>query len=388
MQAPEPMRSHSLAIGMSVLAFFVAACGGSDEDEAPLPSELRLGTFNSGLAPYYEDWVSEREPVVAAALASEAASLDVLCVQEYWLDAHWKKLTGALAAQLPHVVRRAAEPGDEPKCMASEAGPLLDCVKAQCATSAGSELLSCALDKCSAQTDALSGGCADCLITNIAKPIDQLYAACVDPSAAGGDTALFGGQADPGLLLRVAPLETDTLALSAYFVRAAVLYAKVPREHGEPLNVFCTHFGSELGGIGYHGPYGDWKGEHAQQVAELLAYVQKKAPSGPVVVLGDLNTGPEQAGLAGEWPEHFTPLLESGLSCPALELDSPPCTSCPDNSFRADDSKPHLIDHVLLRGLEARDVRVFGDQPTTIQVEGKSQSTNLSDHYGLRAGVR
>lgn len=376
-----------LGLGLLVSSLLAPACGGaSPEEEAQ--SELRVATFNSGLALHYEDWVSEREPVVATALAAEAASLDVLCVQEYWLDAHWQNLVAAVATELPHALRRPANPGDEPKCTATEAGPLLDCVKAQCASASGSDLLGCALDKCSAETNSLSGGCADCLIQNIAKPIDELYATCVDPSAGGGDTALYGGEHDPGLLLRDKPLETDSLALSAYFVRAAVLYAKLPRPNGEPVNVFCTHFGSELEGIGYQGPHGSWEGEHAQQVSELLAYIQAKAPAGPVLVLGDLNTGPEQAGLSGEWPQHFTPLLESGLECPALQAVAPPCTLCPDNSFRSDTSEPRLIDHVLVRELGARDIAVFANAPVTVSVEGAAQSMNLSDHYGLRARVR
>ncbi|MCE7895124.1 MAG: hypothetical protein DYH12_36380 [Sorangiineae bacterium PRO1] len=381
------MRTHQLGFGMLLLSLLAPGCGDAEPEEVTA-SELRVGTFNSGLALHYEDWVTEREPVVAAALASEAASLDVLCVQEYWLGDHWQNLVATVAAELPHAVRRPPNPGDEPKCTAAEAGPLLDCVKVECSTASGSELLGCALDKCSAETNSLSGGCADCLIQNIAKPVDELYAACVDPSAGGGDTALYGGEHDPGLLLRTEPLETDSLALSAYFVRAAVLYAKLPRPSGEPVHVFCTHFGSELDGIGYQGPHGSWEGEHAQQVAELLAYIQAKAPSGPVLVLGDLNTGPEQAGLSGEWPAHFTPLLESGLECPALQAEAPPCTLCPDNSFRSDTSSPRLIDHVLVRGLEARDIAVFANTPATVSVEGKPQSMSLSDHYGLRARVR
>jgi endonuclease/exonuclease/phosphatase family metal-dependent hydrolase len=218
-----------------------------------------------------------------------------------------------------------------------------------------------------------------CLLENSQLPLPDLNKTCLGSGEAGGDTAIFGGVYDPGLLTRSQPLETDTRPLSSYFVRAGVLYAKLARAEGEPINVFCTHLGSELDGIAYQGPLGSWEGEHAQQVSELLAYVAEKAPTGPVMIVGDLNTG------VGEWDSHYQTLLDAGYQCPAM--DAQICTECPENTFRADDGAPKLIDHVLLRELSATRVEKALTEVVTFKAGESDVTSSLSDHYGLSATV-
>ena len=48
-----------------------------------------------------------------------------------------------------------------------------------------------------------------------------------------------------------------------------------------------------------------------------------------------------------------------------------------------------VLDHILVRGFEGEVVteRIFTD-PIELEVEGDSVTTNLSDHYGLRAVLR
>ncbi len=356
-----------------VCSLLAAACGATDPEEEP--SSVRVLTFNAGLAPNYEDHVDERTQPVIDALARSATELDVLCVQEFWREADWQKLVTAVSGELLHALRFEPKPGAS--CTEAEAKPLLDCVELNCAGT--EDRLACAMTKCPDEVAVLSGGCADCLVQNIALPLDEMYTACVDPNATGGDSAIFGGVYDPGLLTRSEPLEKEMQELSSYFVRAGVLYAKVPRKEGEPIAVFCTHLGSELDGIDYQGPFGSWEGEHAQQESELLAYVAEKAPTGPVMILGDLNTG------VGEWDSHYQTLLEAGYQCPAM--DAQICTYCPENTFRADDGAPKLIDHVLLRELSAARVEKALTEVVTFKAGESDVTSSLSDHYGLSASV-
>jgi endonuclease/exonuclease/phosphatase family metal-dependent hydrolase len=366
-------------LGIVITGALVGACAKAEQD----PSELRLATFNSGLAPLDVEHVEERKPAVVAELAKQAAELDLLCVQEFWVEDHWQALVDATKSELPHALRMAARPGDEPRCLPNEAGPLVTCAEQNCAEHSGFALQGCAEDFCGPElgTALSSGSCADCLINAVigGKGSDEIAAACVAETGGGGDVAIFGGAFDNGLLSRAQPMATDTRALTSYFVRANVLYAKIPRDEGEPVNVFCTHLGSEMAYVEH-----DWKAEQRTQIEELLAFIAEKAPSGPVVLLGDLNTGPRTDSLTGEWPDHYALFAENGFSCAAPAPAA--CTYCPENTFRdADATSARQIDHILVKALEVRDHNRLFTEPVTI---AGGVTTHLSDHYGLRATVR
>jgi len=372
-----------------LLALFLGlapcACGGAESEHASEAGQARLATFNAGLATGYEDDVAERKPAIEAALAKEAAGLDVLCVQEYWDEDHWKNLTSALAAELLYALRRPAEPGPV-SCTGAELDPLLACLGKDCAGKTDQELVSCALASCGSHVSALSTGCAACVTQDLSLPLDQIYGTCTSGSSGGSakDTpALFGGTFDVGLLSRHPFIEQDSKRLDAFMVRVAVLYAKLDTGAGE-LNVFCTHLTSSIGDWAYGGTHQSWEEENRFEAQQLVDYVNAKAAGGAVVVLGDLNTGPAGATFEADSPASFAVLTDAGLSAPYASQPDASCTLCPDNTHRSPTSTPKLIDHALLRDFagKAQGSRML-TEPVTLQVNGASVKESLSDHYGL-----
>jgi endonuclease/exonuclease/phosphatase family metal-dependent hydrolase len=193
-----------------------------------------------------------------------------------------------------------------------------------------------------------------------------------------------------GLLSRYPLSHTAALEYDAYFVRSSALYAQVEVPGLGAVDVFCTHLGSSLGVIPYHGPHGSWDGEHAYQVAQLMGFIANKANGkNPVLVLGDLNTGPGSAGsppLSPELPLDYQLLLSSGLTD---AVSTPFCTTCSGNTLRGSDARDLFIDHALLRGFEA-DVTADRqlEQSFVLDTPQGGTAINLSDHYALRVELR
>lgn len=375
---------------MILLGLGTCACGSVERNEDPVP--VRIATFNAGLASGYEPYVSERKLQIEVALSEKAQALDIMCVQEYWDERDWNDLVAATASELPHVLRRPPEPGPA-SCTTAELDPLVACLGSQCAGATGQELVSCALDRCGEEVTALSSGCAACVTKDLELPLDQIYQGCTSGAGGAGnpdDTpALFGGTFDVGLLSRHSFLEHDSKRLDAFLVRVAVLYGKIATAAGD-LHVFCTHLTSEIGDWKYGGSHGSWSQENAFEAQQLAEYVSEKAGDGaPVLILGDLNTGPAADGIDAEWPESFAALTGAGFAAPFLSQSDASCTLCPDNTLRSPDSRPKLVDHVLVRGFAGSStVERFFTYPASVPVQGTSMSMHLSDHYGLQATLQ
>jgi endonuclease/exonuclease/phosphatase family metal-dependent hydrolase len=161
-----------------------------------------------------------------------------------------------------------------------------------------------------------------------------------------------------------------------------VIHAVVEAGDLGPVHVFATHLSPVFSDIPYPGD-GTWEAEQRAQIERLLALIEEKVPAGePVVVLGDLNTGPELAGIAGEVPENFSLLPASGLVVPYVEaVPDPGCTFCAENPLvgGADDDESVLIDHVLVRGLRPTSVDRIFDEPVPVA----GTDSRLSDHYAV-----
>lgn len=341
---------------------------------------FRALTFNSGLAPDFEPFTAERKPKIEAALTEAAPQLDLLCVQEYWAGADFAALKDALVAELPYEYRQAPKPGSG-ACTDADLGELGGCLQQKCAGKTGPELIQCAQVECYQAIQDVDGGCLGCFLEHLDDPNPL---ACLGD--APSDPALFGGTFDVGLLSRYPLLQQAALEYDAYFVRASALYARVDVPGLGPVDTFCTHLGSSLGAIPYHGPHGSWDGEHSYQVAQLLSFISARASgSRPVLVLGDLNTGPASAGpppIKAELPLDYQLLVGSGL---ANAVTVPQCTICSDNVLRAGNSRETWLDHALIKGFPgaATTGRAL-TAPFTLGVEPHATPMNLSDHYGLR----
>lgn len=362
----------------SVLASSCSS-GGTDED-----FELRAATFNAALAPAFAPLVAERTQPVLAALRASASNLDLLCVQEFWLDAHWQALTASVASELPHAVRQKPRPGSG-TCSVEELGALGQCLQTACPGAAGEALVACATASCAAEVTALSPGCLGCIMNHITED----FTTCVGPEATS-DPAIYGGAFDIGLLSRLPIVEHDERELSSYFVRAGVLYAKVEVPGAGPVHAFCTHLGSPLDIVPYGGEYGSWHDEQRKQVEEVLAFIREKSHEhGRILVLGDMNNGPAQGAIQGEWADNYAALTATGLKNPYLLQTDAACTWCDGNTYHPD-AAPTLVDHVLVSGFDDATASITRTyvEPVTFEVEDDSLTANLSDHYGLQAVIR
>jgi endonuclease/exonuclease/phosphatase family metal-dependent hydrolase len=240
------------------------------------------------------------------------------------------------------------------------------------------QLAACVLSSCGAEYRALSGSCQTCLGANIGSDLPSIEAACTKPS----ELYAYGGSFGIGLLSRFPITSWDSTVLESSLNRRAVIHAVVDAGDLGPVHVFATHLSAVFADIPYPGE-GTWAAEQRAQIEQLLALIEAKAPAGaPVVVLGDLNTGPELPGIVGEVPENFALLPGSGLGVPYVEsVPDPGCTFCTENPLvgGADDDQSVLIDHVLVRGLRATAVdRIFDH---VVPVAGTD--SRLSDHYGV-----
>lgn len=343
----------------------------------PEQDTLRVLTFNSGLAPGDVPHADERAPAVAAALA--ASDADVLCLQELWRDADYEAVRAA-AARHPFAARRAAEPAESVGCAREELGPVRGCAEASCPGLAGGELADCALRSCDAQVAAVSGSCVNCMLGVISGGggIAEIDAGCA-VEGGGGAGFLYDGAFDVALLTSLPVVAEGSLALDASVVRASVQHVQVESPLG-PVHVFCTHLASPLDSLGpYPGELGSWEQEQEHQIEQVLAFVEERAGgAGPVVLTGDLNTGPgvPAAGIAPVRPGLYARFAAAGFESPFVEQPEAACTYC--------GSPPELIDHVLVRGLDAaRSAARRWVDPIRITVAGDSLETPLSDHVGL-----
>lgn len=350
-------------------------------------ASFRVATYNAGLALGYELYVPERKPVIEKALAQEAKSLEVLCVQEYWEKQQFEDLATALGGELPYTLRPAPVPGPT-ACTQTELDTLFGCLAQSCASKAGGDLIECALGSCTAQVVGMQPQCLTCVHDQAvaSAPPAQIYGACI-PGSSGTPNetpALFGGGFDVGLLSRLPLQATEVKRLDSALVRAAVLYGKV-QQNGKNLHVFCTHLGSGIGSFPYPVTGGSWQGENEAQAQAVAAYVAAKAGAEPAVLLGDLNTGPELGSLVAAWPDSFAKLTSGGFMNPFTAQDAA-CTLCPDNTFRADDSAPKAVDHALLRGsLTASGAERIMTELELLKVGTKWVPSHRSDHYGVAA---
>jgi len=372
-------------VGLNSMVF-VAGCGGTNEGttvgsrEPEEPFELRALTFNTALAPNFEPFATERAPLVVGALAEMAPELDLLCVQELWLDSDAETLEQALAVDLPNTVRPEALPGSG-ACSGEELTSVGGCLQAMCGSAEGVELTACAQEACGAEIGGLSGGCLGCILDSLGAPLE----ACLGDGSEENDPAIFGGTYDVALLSRFPLEEVEVLPLDAYFVRAAALHAKVTVPGLGPVHAVCTHLGSPLGVIPYAGPHDSWDGEHAAQVEMLAEFVTSKASDGlPIIVLGDLNMGPAVGTSVALLDDQYQELLDANLSNPYAEEPTALCTDCSDNTFHASsaDYDDTLIDHALITAFPAHRTTASRILDTPVDLGGLEY--NLSDHYGVR----
>ncbi len=151
---------------------------------------------------------------------------------------------------------------------------------------------------------------------------------------------------------------------------------------GVAIDVYCTHLTANLAPLPYTGSGGDWEGEQAIQIDTLHDWIDDTRSKGnPVVLMGDMNTGPEAEGAVADLPQNWFAFEQAGWEAPSVDLGV--CTMCSDNLLRDADSVGYLIDHVLLDGLVTDSVERILDGTTMVENCDAEVEVSYSDHYGV-----
>jgi endonuclease/exonuclease/phosphatase family metal-dependent hydrolase len=351
---------------------------------------LRLVTYNAGLAIGFLPGSVERAPEVVRALAEEPA--DVLCVQEFWLESHWKALTSAVGSRLPFALRPPAEEPAGRACSSSEVSRVSACMHQNCEQATPEHLAACAVEHCRPLAETLSGECLSCLSRDPMRAIDTILGECGGRNETASATAskyFYGGSYGIGLLTGETVLESDMLQVASTQHPRAILYAKLATDVAKPLHVFCTHLTPDMGNMSRTS--GSWRDEQQAQLKAMLAFVEQKTRGRePAVIMGDLNTGPALgAGISARLNGHYGRILSAGFENPYATEPTRGCTYCYDNPITGQGRGGSVIDHILVRDVPGlKTTRRILDGRVNLRLDGRNVSMPLSDHFGLSMTIQ
>ncbi|MEO1273056.1 MAG: hypothetical protein AAFX99_33630, partial [Myxococcota bacterium] len=178
----------------------------------------------------------------------------------------------------------------------------------------------------------------------------------------------------------------------AALVRRAALHARIIDPEQGPINIYCTQLTRDPGPeITYpaDGPFDSFAQEHEAQMEALLEYIESTRAGAPVVVLGDLGSGPDIGNNTGAFQGTFDRLLSEGqLKSPYLEASEPLCTVCVDNPLGSW-TQDQVLDHSLVRDRELLDAARAFDGLWTVTTEAEEELlVPLSDRYGVSVRFR
>jgi endonuclease/exonuclease/phosphatase family metal-dependent hydrolase len=345
--------------------------------------ELRVETYNVGLAHGFVDSAAERTPLIAADLAADTP--DILCLQEAWTEDDRETLIEASTypySYLLPVEQRYAD--DAPACRRKELfgeDRFASCMSSSCDGLKDDALTDCIVSRCGPVLGQLRDDnpqCANAVMAQVGKPALKAIWTVMRPIRRANMYA-YGGS-DGLVMLSQHPLsEIGVVDFSdiATLNRRRALYAELTVA-GQDLRVYCTHLTADLDSVApYPGAFDGWGAENLAQVDRLLEHAADH--DGPVAILGDFNTGPalEAHDITSELPESHDRFIAAGYTDPAQLAAL--CTYCGDNTLNEPEAGQKLIDHAYLRGIDARDGARTRD---TLAALPDGTPISLSDHYG------
>lgn len=338
---------------------------------------LRVATYNAGLAVGVLPNVTERLPHVIAALSR--LELDLLFVQEFWIDEHFERLREAVP-HLPFWVRPEPSVFVRGTCTRAQLTPLVDCATRNCAALRDEALAQCVVAHCASSAFGLPLECLNCIASNPSGSLDDIVGRCIgagrassDPDPAQkryGGLIAYGGSFGTGLLSRYPLRDTEQITFESSVNARGAVHARIQVPEFGDVWIFAAHLSP--GGV-----------EQGPQMARFVAWIQERtrsASAAPAIVLGDLNTQPgshlyrqlqrvgfEAVGSTNTLTTYFPDGLDGG--------------SAPEACW--------TLDHVLVRNWPGptTGTRIL-DTPITIRIAGAPFSTLLSDHAGLLAELR
>jgi endonuclease/exonuclease/phosphatase family metal-dependent hydrolase len=312
---------------------------------------VRFATFNAGLATGVLPYVTERLPHVVRALSE--LDVDVLFVQEFWLDAHWDELVRA--APLTHVFRA---PPAQPRgaCTREELAPLEACVDKHCKGLRDEALARCVVRHCARFASTIDPGCVSCITSNPVGTFEDIVAPCIGTTRSRTSIHAYGGSYGTGLLSKTPLEDGDVLVFDATLNARCALYART-----RDIHIVATHLSPGI------------VSEQHRQIDAILARVDQLR--GPVVILGDLNTSPRvPPHVSAHNSELYRRFTDAGFVNPFTTRATYGHGSLTSG---AHGDSGWVLDHILLRGLEATRAERILDQPLA------KPRTTLSDHCGV-----
>ncbi len=370
------------------LAFAVAGCE-TDDGDATSSKPITVATWNLGLAYNFVPLTPERrEQTIAAAAAIDA---DLVCLQEVWSAADVAAMTAAAKAAgfaEVYVDPTKEDVSDLPiACTEGDTKDLAPCAQSHCVPS--DNLVGCVQSKCAKELAALSGECLGCLASHLDLDFNGILDAC----AKSGGTYSYGGHHGLLLLSRLPLAKTERLVLDSTLIRRAVLRAEVSASSGRPaIDVYCTHLTAGLSSTPYKGTYASWEAEQSAQIDAMAKWMDDGRVTGRAqLLMGDLNCGPAVGSdVSAEMPANWQKIVSLGVVDVWLATSAPGCTFCADNklvSTGADKGGENsILDHIVLRGWTGTTSATrIGEALIEVTSSTGKQTTNLSDHFGLRA---
>jgi len=378
----------------------------NESPPASAAPELRVATFNAGLAVGAVKFASERVEAVAHQLPRIDA--DLVCLQEVWLEEHWSRIADAAKDSLPNAVRlnvasrradaTSAATGAKAVCSAREVAPLTQCAKRRCANLSSDALAACVIWQCRSAADRLSPECASCLASDPTGTLDTIVEPCVSARADKQATTVaragllaYGGSHGLGVLTREPVLASDVRQLGTDLNARAALYARLKTLAVGEVDVFCTHLTPDMGSVVPSGGR-SWRDVHAEELDGLRRWIDVKFGGMRFVLLvGDFNAGPSLGStIVSRFPEDYEKLVSDGFVNAYTLQPNALCTFCEGNPLnRGTGDSGSLIDHILTKRFDGFvSVEPILRDSVELRVgEGRVRGA-YSDHYGLKATLR
>jgi endonuclease/exonuclease/phosphatase family metal-dependent hydrolase len=336
---------------------------------------FRIATFNAGLAVGVLPHVTERVPPVISALG--ALDVDVLWVQEFWLESHWERLCRELRPRFAHAFRpEPTQSRSRAACRETDLAALRKCAETHCAGLTDEALARCVVRNCAPHALALPSECLNCIASSPVGSFEEIVARCLESDAeptvgspplptTAGELIAYGGSFGTGLLARTPFDGPRTLVFeSSINARGAIATSVTLGKLGKVF-LFATHFSP--GGA-----------EQQPQVVRLLSWITEVAGQAPAILLGDLNTTPGSSLFA---------LFERAGFHEPKESDRRATFTHEGLQSGRVESSGYRLDHILVRGIPAVKTERILDQPVTLSVAGRAVRSTLSDHFGVLAVV-
>jgi len=350
--------------------------------------ELKVMTYNLGLAHTFVSYADERLPKLAEALSK--ADADVMCLQEVWDKKDRKVIAKAVEDNFNDVYLtkiKNLKSKHAPTCRIGDLfgeGKFVSCMNTQCKGLDGDEFTDCIIDKCGGSLRALKESnreCATSLMAQVGKNPILSMLRLLNPLK---KSTLFAYKGSNGLmLLSKLPLKNKELVdfsdISTLNRRQA-LKAQIETE-GKTVDVLCTHLTSDLETtVPYTGVFETWGEENLAQIERLKTKTQNAEH---LIVMGDMNCSVQSPTYSGELEENC---LNLGLNLnDVLPQFAKECTFCGTNTLNGPEVNDTQIDHVYVRGLTPVAAKVAMKEKVTISPKEGEVQTHLSDHFAIEA---